>query len=251
MAEKLPTLAFVTPTYGPIHRRVYESHLAAVGSLAKNGIICEPKSIIVTGKMGLASASNEIVRGLLATKPDYAMWVEQDMILPANSIVNLLEHAMKYDLDVLSGVYFLRGSGQPCLFRKLKTGANKYAHAQVTTFPKNSIFELKGTPGVGCVLFKTSIFEKLQEPWWDDQEGACGQDIYFYTHLLEAGVKVWVDSSVICDQIDDDEPKVWSTKDYDEWLKTHGGGGFIHSFGNCISLEGEKQNGDSETSKAP
>ena len=226
------------PMYGNIHRLVYESHMSAMGSLAKEGIVVIPKFVVVSNKMGLAGASNYITEACLQTKPDYVFWTEMDMVLPSNTVTTLLKHAIEHDLDVLSGVYFLRGTGQPCLFKKvLDSPIHHFAHTPMVTFPENAIFEV-GCPGVGCVLFKTSVFEKLSKPYWDDKEGECGQDIYFYTKLREAGVKVHADSTVICDQIDEDVPRLWTKHDYQKWLEKNEGGnnGFIHSDNNYISV---------------
>lgn len=229
--EIKPTLAWVMPMYGSIHRLVYESHMSAMGSLAKEGVIVTPKFVVVSNKMGLAGASNHITQAVIDLKPDYVFWTEMDMVLPSHTVTTLLKHAMEHNLDVLSGIYFLRGNGQPCLFKKVVEGSNfRYAHTPMITFPENALFEV-GCPGVGCVLFKTNIFNKLKAPYWDDKEGECGQDMYFYTKLREAGIKVHADSTVICDQIDEDVPRLWTKLDYDKWLKSNEGGnnGFIHS----------------------
>lgn len=244
MVDKLPTLAWVMPVYGEIHRLVYESHMAAMGSLAKEGIVCTPKFVCVTNKMGLATASNMITDQILDLKPDYVFWTEMDMILPGHAVTTLLKHILKYDLKVLSGVYFLRGSGEPCLYRRIiGNKEHKYAHTRLATFPKNTIFPV-GVPGVGCVMFKREIFEGLKKPIWDDQEGECGQDMFFYTNLADAGIQVYADSSVICEQIDTDEPQMWGEKQYNEWLKLvkdNGGGyGFLQCEADdkCFKLEG-------------
>lgn len=229
--EKIPTLAWVMPVYGSIHRLVYESHMSNMGLLARNGVVCDPRFVIVTNKMGLAGASNAITEAVLKLKVDYVFWTEMDMLLPTDAVSKLLAHALKYKIDVLSGVYFLRGNGQPCLYQKtVTTSDNPYYHTPMSTFPANSIFPV-GCPGVGCVLFKREVFEKLQKPYWDDQEGRCGQDMYFYTKLRQAGVKVYADSSVICDQINDDEPRIYGQEDYKKWLYEKGENkhGFIAS----------------------
>lgn len=242
MVEKLPTLAWVMPVYGEIHRLVYESHMCAMGALAKEGLVVTPKFICVTNKMGLATASNMITDQILELKPDYVFWTEMDMILPSYTVTRLLKHIQQYDLKVLSGVYFLRGSGEPCLYRQcISNKEHKYAHTRMATFPKNSIFPV-GVPGVGCVMFKREVFEGLKKPIWDDQEGECGQDMYFYTNLREKGIQVYADSSVICDQIDTDEPKMWGLSDYNKWLiaqeKQGGAYGFLHCADeHCIKLE--------------
>ena len=223
-----PTLAWVMPVYGNIHRTVYESHMAAMGNLAKNGVVATPKFVCVTNKMGLASASNAIVNAVLEVGCDYVFWTEMDMLLPSQGPITLLEHAIKYKLDVLSGVYFLRGSGQPCLFRKVVEVENPYAYTPFITYPNNAIFEV-GCPGMGCVLFASSVFEQIAKPWFDDQEGMCGQDMYFYTKLRDKGIKIHADSTVVCGQIDEDEPKIWGLETYTEWAKGHSSSGFVNS----------------------
>lgn len=231
MDQKTPTIMFACPVYGALHRKVYQSHLAAIGALAKNGMVAQPISVVVSGKMGLASAENQMVEAAMQVKPDYVFWTEMDMVIPSDAIVKLVQHSQQYNLDVVSGVYFLRGSGEPCLYIPMEKSwtDTKFAHGRLTTFPENSLFKV-GCAGMGCILTKTSVFEKLSYPYFDDQEGKHGTDIYFATMLREAGVQVWADSSVICEQIDDDEPQVWGRTEYDMWLIKEGGkGGFIWS----------------------
>jgi len=231
-----PTVAWAMPVYGNIHRTVYESHMAAMGNLAKNKVSAVPKFVCVTNKMSLDSASNAIVKAALEVGVDYIFWTEMDMILPSQGPLSLLEHAIQHKLDVLSGVYFLRGNGQPCLYKKVVVADNPYAHTPMLTFPEHSIFEV-GCPGMGCVLFNVEVFKKLKEPWFDAQEGFCGQDMYFYTKLHEKEIKVHADSSVICGQIDEDEPKMWGVNEYQQWLKTDGKSGFVHTVNPKIRLK--------------
>lgn len=229
----VPTLMFACPTYGPIHGRVYGSHLAVLGALAKNGIVVKPHVICVTRKMGLAAASNEIVKVAIASNVDYIFWTEQDMILPTDAVTKLLDHAIKYNLDGVSGVYFLRGTSEPCLYVPIPENwaDNKYAHSRLSTFPKDALFPIS-CPGVGCALFKRETFEKLQFPYWEDKTGSQGHgtDIYFYTKMREAGMQMWADSSVICDQIDEDEPTTYTYETYEKWLNSdQSKGGFVYN----------------------
>jgi hypothetical protein len=237
----VPSLMFACPTYGPIHGRVYASHITAVGALAKEGYFVKPHIVVVTRKMGLAAASNEMVKVALASNVDYIFWTEMDMLLPSDAITKLLKHAIKYNLDGVSGVYFLRGTSEPCLYMPLPDNwvDNKFAHTRLSTFPKDAIFPI-GCPGVGCALFKREVFEKLEFPYWEDKSGPGGHgtDIYFYTKMREAGMQMWADSSVICDQIDEDEPTTYTLESYEKWLHSdQSKGGFVYS-GNdkCIQL---------------
>lgn len=229
----VPTLMFACPTYGPIHGRVYASHITAIGALAKDGYFVKPHIVTVTRKMGLAAASNEMVRIAIASKVDYIFWTEMDMVLPSDAITTLLKHAIKYNLDGVSGVYFLRGTSEPCLYLPMPHNwtENPYAHTRLSTFPKNALFPI-GCPGVGCALFKRETFEKLDYPYWEDKSGPKGHgtDIYFYTKMREKGLQMWADSSVICDQIDEDEPTVYNLESYEKWLHSEKSiGGFVYS----------------------
>lgn len=237
--KRTPTVMFVCPMYGlGLHRRVYESHLSAIGHLAKSGAAI-PLYTGVSNKTNLATAENTFVRAALTVnpQPDYIFWTEQDMVIPANSITHLINTAEENGLDIVSGVYFLRGTAQPCLYTKdFESDKKGYGHAQMITFPKRSLFEVSCC-GMGCVLMRTEIFNTLRGNtpventiWFDDQEGKHGTDIFFYTNAIRAGFKVWADSRLLVDQIDEDEPKVWGYKDYKQWLKkTPQRSGFINN----------------------
>lgn len=231
----MKTIMWAMPVYGNIHRLVYESHISAMGALTKNKDV-RIEVVAVTNKMGLASAENEIVRASKKTKPDFIFWTEMDMILPTNCVVNLFESIEKQNVEIMSGVYFLRGSGQPCLFKRWdKKGENEYAHSPFLTFPKDRIFPCD-CPGMGCVLMKSSVFDKINEPWFDDRENGCGTDIYFYTNAAKKGIQAWVDPRVICDQIDEDEPKRWGIEDYVKWIGDGDKkGGFVDSCAQTIN----------------
>lgn len=228
--DSRPTVMFAMPHYGiAIHRLVYESHLAAVAHATNEGIGIRYSSIGVTNKMNLAAAQNGLIEYALAMKPDFVFITEQDMIIPNRSITHLMQQAIDNNLDIVSGVYFLRGSGEPCLYTKdLRKDDGQYGHSPMLTFPKDKLFEV-GCCGFGCVLMRTSIFEKLDKPWFDDQEGKHGTDMYFYANTRRKGFKVWADSSLLVDQIDEDEPRMWGYADYKKWLKKKGGhrAGFI------------------------
>jgi hypothetical protein len=54
------------------------------------------------------------------------------------------------------------------------------------------------------VLFKREVFEhpKMTYPWFDLAAKKYGSDMYFFTKVKDAGIEVWADPSVMCDQID-------------------------------------------------
>ena len=53
--------------------------------------------------------------------------------------------------------------------------------------------------GFGCILIKTSVFDKLKEPYfrWDDPTNKKeGDDLCFVKKVRKAGITVWCDPSI-------------------------------------------------------
>lgn len=214
--------------YGPMWAPAYSSHMRAMGYASRYFTVNHVGKVGGAGctdRMYTSSAENTLVRDMLENQEfTHLFMCEQDMILPAHTIPTLLE----LDKDIVSGVYFLRnGNGQACLYKKVLTpGDNKYPHSPVSIFPETAPFRVD-CPGLGCVLIKRHVFETLKSPWFDLKEHGYGSDMYFYTHVREAGFEVWAHPGVLADQID---YKIWSIEDYHERLKTDPGfaaSGFI------------------------
>lgn len=201
------------PTYGPIYPQVYENHIAVASYASRYLTTHKLGSVPIVGstdRMYLHTACNTVVRELLKTDCTHIFWTESDMLMPFWTIPALLAH----DKDIVSGIYFLRnGEGQPCLYTKgeksVKTGVHS-AHP-VSIFPEDSMFKAH-CPGMGCVLMKREVFEQIDAPWFDLKEGfskengkiyGYGQDIFFYSKVADAGLDVWVDSSIHCGQVQD------------------------------------------------
>jgi hypothetical protein len=72
----------------------------------------------------------------------------------------------------------------------------------VSLFPTERPFQLNGCPGLGCVLFRRDVWARVPEPWFDLKAQEYGSDLYFYTKCQQAGVEVWVQPKVMCEQID-------------------------------------------------
>lgn len=202
-------VAWCIPNYGPIFSQVYASHLAAIAYASRTFHVerlGELPMIGATDRMYITNACNRIVEEALQVDVTHIFWTESDMLLPKDVIPKLL-NLRKH---IASGVYFLRGgSGQPCLYKRTptETKENPYLHTPITIYDERGPFRVD-CPGMGCVLMETDIFRKIEKPWFDLKSNSAGkmdgygQDLYFYTKVRWAGIEVWVDPSVICDQID-------------------------------------------------
>ena len=214
-------VAFAMPAYGPIYPQVYANHLALAAYTSRYLTLNKIGKVPIIGasdRMYLHSACNTTVRELLDSDCTHIFWTESDMLMPFYAVVKLMEHGK----DICSGVYFLRnGAGQPCLY--MKGGASVFtgiaSAIPISIFPEDSFFKVH-CPGMGCVLMKRKVFETIPPPWFDLKEGyrkedskmyGYGQDIFFYSKVVDAGFEVWVDSSIHCAQVQD---SVISLSDY-------------------------------------
>lgn len=208
-----PRILFASTNYGPMWAPAVESFIACVGHTQRRfhmefpwpkGEVC---GTAITDRTYTHSAGNNLVDAFLKADPKltHIFLTENDMILPHDTIIKLLE----VDQPIVSGVYFLRkGRGQACLYVKTYvTKENPYVHSPVSIFPENRPFALDpkghgGCPGLGCVLIKREVFEKIPFPWFDLKESNYGSDMYFFTKVRDAGFDVWVNPEVMCGQIE-------------------------------------------------
>lgn len=211
-------VAFTSTGYGPLWAPVVASWLRVVGYTARHFNIEHLGKIGgagVTDRQYTHQAENWLAMEMLEN-PDFThlFFTESDMILPHDCITKLLA----LDKDMACGVYCLRSDdplhlGQPCLYVRSPLRDAKesrvyaeYLHSPVSLFPTEEPFRVD-CAGLGCVLFKREVFEKLEYPWFDLKAGAkgvvgYGSDIYFYKHAKDKGLELWCDPTVECGQID-------------------------------------------------
>jgi hypothetical protein len=192
-----PSLAFVSPNYGPLDAMIYRNHLAVIANASRT---FDVKFVGVSDKMYLHDACNKLAQEGLMNNVDYIFWTENDMLNPFDCITKLYENKK----DICSGLYFLRGAGyMPCMWMYNENPKkSKYEMTPVCLFPENEVINID-VPGMGCVLYNADIFRKLDEPWFDLKQGGYGQDVYFYRKVKDAGIKVYVDTKVQCEQLGD------------------------------------------------
>ena len=129
---------------------------------------------------------------------DYIMWVDSDMILPKNTLVRLLSH----DKDIVAGVYSYKVLGNKEVVAKRFQDETREEYDNLTI---KEIKESKGLIevdrfGFGCVLTKTSVFDKIPYPWFIYTQ-EMGEDIFFCRKAQNEGYKLWLDTDVICGHI--------------------------------------------------
>jgi hypothetical protein len=121
----------------------------------------------------------------LKTDADFLLFLDSDMVPPADMLVRLTE----CDKDIVSALAFRRVPGyEPCIFK----GEEFYRD-----YPKGLI-EVDGT-GMACTLIKRKVFEKTPQPWFFP--GKKGEDLSFCDRVKEAGFKIFCDTTLICGHV--------------------------------------------------
>ncbi len=207
-------VAFASTGYGPLWAPAVASWLrvcAYTGRFFDIDTVGKIGGAGVSDRMYTHQAENKLVRDMLESpsKFTHIFLTESDMILPHDCIVKLAD----MNVDMATGVYFLRSdsqqdAGQPCLYKRAvidKTQRNtpyaEYLHSPVSLFSTAESFKID-CAGLGCILIKREVFEKVPAPWFDLKADAYGSDMFFSKHVKDAGIDLWVNPKVMCGQID-------------------------------------------------
>lgn len=160
-----------------------------------------------------ATARNNIAKQALSCGADYLMMVDNDVTPPWDALVNLMSH----DVDVVSGFYMHRSSAnattdRTCVCRLHKPDGTLYFHyPQESEYTSDELREKRESGeylvqihggGMGCILIKPSVFDRLPYPWfkWVDwgNGGMLSEDLYFCEALKNEGIPIYVDTRVSC-----------------------------------------------------
>ena len=162
-----------------------------------------------------ATARNHIAQEALDVKSDFVFMVDNDVKLPRNALVSMLAD----NTDVVLGFYahrdndnLYRGRTNIC---KLQDDLGRMYH----NYPLDSEYtadEMKAMReagkyriqihggGMGCALIRTTVFNKIQYPWYDwvnyndDRRGMLSEDLFFCERCHKAGIPIYADTRVGC-----------------------------------------------------
>ena len=133
----------------------------------------------------------------------HLMWIDSDIIFTPKSFQTLLDH----DKDIVSGIYKMKG-GQS--FATVKDWNEEYFKKNGTfkflvdedVKDKKDLIEVDYT-GLGWMLIKKGIFEKMEYPWfrplWKNFGGISdftSEDTAFCLIAKEKGFKIYIDPTV-------------------------------------------------------
>ena len=152
-------------------------------------------------------ADNWLIEQALEDNAKYALFIEEDTVLPSYGAVRLIETAEKNPGCIVVGVYYVKFGG-PMISQLDDQRRWTYIDATPNTGLRRNI----PSCGLGCCLIPMDCIRKIKEKfvdiplfcivpdkcWGDDRVKALGQDTWFY-HLVEkCGIEVICDTHVQC-----------------------------------------------------
>ena len=201
----------ICPTRGTLQCEVVQSWMGLIKPM--NQKVVGP---IFAKGMEVGEAYNETIKGILAD-PNLSSWkyiltIEEDNLPPPDGLMKLYESMDDY--DVVGGLYWTKGEeGQPMIYGDPTAIPFNF----IPQMPKENTVQRANGLGMGFILFKIDIFNKMPYPWfktlneYDPMTGSkvYTQDLYFYENAGKAGFKFACDTRVRVGHMDVATGFIW------------------------------------------
>ncbi len=174
-----PTVAIGIPSGDMVHAD-FAAHLATMclNPGARTCIINAKSSLVALGRNQCAEAAK-------LAGATHLLFLDSDMVFPANTLTRLLRHKK----HIVGAVYSRRVPP----FHPLGV-TYEGEHMHVT----GGMRRMKIIP-TGCLMIDMSVFSRLAKPWFStriDGEKLLGEDYYFCERAAEAGFEIWCDGDL-------------------------------------------------------
>lgn len=132
----------------------------------------------------------------------WILFIDSDMDIPEDTLQKLISHQK----PVVSALAFRRVPNyEPCIYVNTSPEADFPHYLPADDWEKDSLISVDAT-GHGCILINTSIFKFLDAPFYfpvlsKDHSESLGEDLAFCYKLKQAGISIFVDTSVECGHI--------------------------------------------------
>jgi hypothetical protein len=138
----------------------------------------------------IASQRMELARQALEEKADYLLWLDSDMRFPRETI----GHLMLRDKPIVAANYATRRMP----VKPVAMMDNNGEIGRVYTAPDSEGLQPVDYIGMGVMMVKREVFEKVEAPWFAIPYSTVGnhyigEDVFFCSKAREAGYEVLVD----------------------------------------------------------
>ena len=133
----------------------------------------------------VALGRNQCAGGAQIMKASHLLFLDTDMVFPADTVTRLLAH----DKDIVGATYSKR---MPPFYPLTVTEEDE--HIQIT----RGMRRVKLLP-TGCMLIRTSVFNALDKPYFNlvaEGDQLRGEDYYFCEKVRASGFEIWCDGDL-------------------------------------------------------
>lgn len=142
---------------------------------------------------------------------DYIMWIDSDIIFTVNDFIKLINN----DKDVVCGLYKMAGGQKYAVVEKWdldyweKHGAFEFLDDKILEQKRNNNELIDNKllkvhySGLGWMLIKKGVIEKIEYPWFDSQLlkhknyiDICSEDVSFCKKIKNAGFDIYLDTTI-------------------------------------------------------
>ena len=160
-----------------------------------------------------ATARNRIAQMALDKNVDYVLMVDNDVVLPKDTLINFLDDPK----EVCLGYYAHRDAdniyrGRTCVCKLLTENGTRYFNypleseytaKELSDLKENGEYKIRiHGGGMGCAFIKTDILKKIQYPWYDwvnyKDRKMLSEDLYFCEQCHHYHIPIFSDSRAGC-----------------------------------------------------
>ena len=153
--------------------------------------------VIITKSGSILHWNREhIVKQAIEAKCTHVLFIDSDMYFEADAAERLL----KRNKDIVGVQYNLRKLPLTSTVKIIDENGKELMKEY-----RNGLVKVAAV-ATGFMLIKTSVFEKLSEPWFfwesnDKGEVVTGEDSWFCRKARQAGYDIWLDSKIVMKHI--------------------------------------------------
>lgn len=242
MVERILKVAISIPTEGHTLPEAYDNHLLhaqRVGAwemqqMLENKLHKFDKKTpfhkirfeiywFTTGRLLTQMAREKLCEEAVKAKCDYIIMFDDDMVLPPDFAMKMLETMVKNPrIDVLGALAFMRNTPHfPVIYNVIegydkRQGGEYYIREFVKRYPKDTLVECDAV-GFGGVCIKVELLKKMGAPWFMSTTNT-GEDIWFcYRAKRDVGARIFMDTRIKMGHLKN--PEVVDEAYFEDWIK--------------------------------
>jgi hypothetical protein len=140
----------------------------------------------------LIEQREQLVNQAISLQSEWLLWLDSDMMFPSTTLLRLLAH----NEDIVGCNYMKRSYP----FSSVAYTNTKDWDSWVPLQSQDELLNVEGV-GMGCVLMKTSVFQKLNKPYFEytynpETKGWTGEDFVLFNKLKNVGYQLKIDTNL-------------------------------------------------------